>query len=304
MTLTESVAHELDELPANKSCCRKALLCGLLFGCTESGDKEYRALFYRRADAERAADIIDASFPSAEVTRISNASRGGHSCFSLSVKSKALCKVFSDIDNGRKGSLSDAIGFRCPECRGQLLHGIFLSCASLSKPKSGYHLEFSLPSERRAELLADILSENVAEPCRITRGKRFCLYYKSNVKISDLLYFFGAARASFDVTNIAIERDIRNTENRATNCVTCNISRSVGAARRYIEAIEYIIERGKLEALGEELEYTARLRLENASASLAELARLHQPPISKSGLNGRMAKILSFAQALKNNGEQ
>ena len=51
----------------------------------------------------------------------------------------------------------------------------------------------------------------------------------------------------------------------------------------------------KLQRLGEELEYTARLRLENDSASLAELALMHVPPISKSGLNSRLARIVKVA---------
>ena len=51
---------------------------------------------------------------------------------------------------------------------------------------------------------------------------------------------------------------------------------------------------------GDELEYTARLRIENDSASLSELAALHEPPISKSGLNSRLSKILAIAERHKN----
>ena len=102
------------------------------------------------------------------------------------------------------------------------------------------------------------------------------------------------------MTNVSIERDIRNNENRATNCVTRNISRSVGATIKQVEAIKYLLENDKIALLGDELEYTARLRIENDSASLSELAALHEPPISKSGLNSRLSKILAIAERHKN----
>jgi hypothetical protein len=66
-----------------------------------------------------------------------------------------------------------------------------------------------------------------------------------------------------------------------------------------IEAIELLENRGRLSKLNGELRYTATLRLENPSASLSELALLHDPPISKSGLNRRLLKILEEADAIK-----
>ena len=170
-----------------------------------------------------------------------------------------------------------------------------MSGATVARPKSGYSIEFSAINEARADALSDMLEGIVAKPSRTKRGDRIGLYYKSNSKIADLMYIIGASSISFDVTNLSIEREIRNAENRATNCVTSNIKRTVGAARRHIEAIEYLETHGGLISLGEELEYTARLRADNAEASLSELALLHNPPISKSGLNARLAKILAAA---------
>ena len=41
---------------------------------------------------------------------------------------------------------------------------------------------------------------------------------------------------------------------------------------------------------------TARLRAENPDASLEELRRLHSPPITKSGLNHRLPKLIEEAE--------
>lgn len=300
MSLTQQVVEELYTLPLSKSCCQKAFLCGLLFGCSKNEiNRCFEASFYRREDAERAAQIIDTRFSSGEKNEIIIGARGGHRCYCISFLSKALTGVFLDIDTGRKMDAASAVGFRCSECRQQFLRGVFISAATISNPKNGYHLEFSVSNQERADILYKILDENVCSPGRINRSNKIGLYYKSNNKIADLLYYIGAVKASFDVANISIERDIRNNENRATNCVTRNIASSVSATRKHIEAINYLIETEKIVLLNDELAYTAKLRIENDSASLSELAMLHHPPISKSGLNGRLSKILSVAAEAK-----
>ncbi len=299
-TLTEEVVNELYELPLHKSCCQKAYLCGLLYGCKVTGvGREMTASFYRREDAERAKRMLDAHFLSGAPCLIDKKSRGGHSAYELRFDSRAINSIFSAIDKSENGKLFSLIGFRCAECKHQFYRGLFISTAALSQPKAGYHLEFSVTNENRATALADMLENDVARVGRVKRSAKIGLYYKSNTKIADLLYFIGATRVSFEFRNVSIERDIRNYENRATNCVTRNISRSVDATRRQIEAIEYLLTNEKLHLLGAELEYTARLRLENDSASMSELALLHEPPISKSGLNSRLSKILSAAEEFK-----
>ena len=110
------------------------------------------------------------------------------------------------------------------------------------------------------------------------------------------------------MANTWVERDIRNNENRATNCVARNISRAVGASQKQIAAIERLAACGRLSGLPKELQQTAALRVEYDAASLSELARLHEPPITKSGLNQRLSKLLRAAEELgdesrKENGE-
>ncbi len=299
MSLTEQISNELYDFVLNKTCCRKAFLCGLLYGAMSEGDtRQYKSFFYRQTDAEYAASLIDAHFCKGVKTDVIQANRGGHSGYTVSFSSKSLSLAFYEID-GRKKSVADAVGFRCDECQNRFLRGVFISCASVSQPKSGYHVEFSVYGEARADALSKMLEESVARPGRVKRGERIGLYYKSNNKIAYLFHALGASQAGYDLTNFAIQREIRNAENRATNCVASNIRRAVGASRRHVEAIRYLKSTDKLALLGEELGYTARLRLEYEESSLSELARLHNPPISKSGLNGRLSKILSIAEEVK-----
>ncbi len=300
VSFTDRVARELFEIDTQKSCCDKALLCGLLFGAVRSGEsKKSVAFFYRENDARLAARLIDTRFFTGEAAPVEQSARGGHKGYTVAFGSRALFSTLASIDDGRRSTANDAIGFRCSSCLESFLRGVFLSSATLSRPKSGYHLELSFCSERRADIVYKLLSEHVAPPSRIRRGEKYALYYKSNSKIADTLSFIGALRSSFEMTNTYIERDIRNNENRATNCVTKNISRSVDATRRHIDAINYLIRIDRLVSLGPELEYTATLRLANSEASLSELAMLHRPPISKSGLNGRLSRILAAANEQK-----
>ena len=55
---------------------------------------------------------------------------------------------------------------------------------------------------------------------------------------------------------------------------------------------------GFLSCVAAELRETATLRMENPAANLTELAELHNPPITKSGLNHRLQKIIAFAEGI------
>ena len=58
------------------------------------------------------------------------------------------------------------------------------------------------------------------------------------------------------------------------------------------------MEHGKLEGLPEALRVTAMLRYRHPDATLDELVRLHEPLISKSGLNHRLTKLIAEAEEL------
>ena len=115
-----------------------------------------------------------------------------------------------------------------------------------------------------------------------------------------LLNLMQANNAFFEEMNRRIERDIIVQENRAVNCESVNIAKSVATAQKQLRAIEIIQNAGLLEKIGHELTESAKLRLENHSASLSELASMHEPPITKSTLNNRFAKIMQMAENIAN----
>ena len=59
------------------------------------------------------------------------------------------------------------------------------------------------------------------------------------------------------------------------------------------------MESGDFDKLSPELKKTAKLRVENDTLTLAELAALENPPISKSQVSKRLQKIHSLYKSLQ-----
>ena len=300
MSFTLEVISELLETEAAKTCCRKAMLFGLFYSAKLSEDKKNHvsAEFKNEEAALFAAKILQRQF--AAQTEPIPTVRAGRKLYRIEVVSKPLSAFICALDRDADQSLHQLVGYRCAECAHSFIRGAFIAAGTINDPKKSYHLEFSMPNNFRAQKLAAALKDAVAPPKMTSRVQKTGVYYKSNESIFDLLNYMGAGQSRFLITNTFIERDIRNAENRATNCVASNISKSVDAAMKQIEAIRILTESGKILSLPEELRYTAELRVENPSASLFELSYLHEPPISKSGLNRRLTRILEEADALTN----
>lgn len=293
MSFTTEITEELLRLPVKKTCCRKALLLGLLCACRREQDTLLLYL-YHRPTAELARSLLEKVFHAR--AELVETVRAGRRTSVLTFRSESVDSFLDELDRGCGQPAHLAVGFRCAICAGAFLRGVFLGAATVSDPQKGYHLELLFPTEGRADFLARFLSDNLSRAGRVRRKDRFGCVYKSNGAISDLLYFIGCSKTSFAVANACIERDIRNNENRATNCVASNISRSVDASQRQRAAIERLMETRRIDGLPEELRYTAELRMEHPSASLLELSLLHTPPITKSGLNRRLSKLIEAAE--------
>ena len=294
MSFTTEISEELVRLPLKKNCCRRALLFGLLMGATETEDGRLTARYYSEETAALAEQLLTQLFraESERRERVLAARR----FYEVTARVAACQKFLRELDQNGDVMIHAAAGFRCAACQGDFLRGVFLGCATVTDPNKGYHMEISLPTEGRCDALRVYLEARLSRAGKVKRGKRFGLYYKSNGAISDFLYYIGGSGASFGLANVWIKRDIRNNVNRGINCEARNISRSVDASMRQREAIERLGENGKLSSLPEELQITARLRMEYPDASLAELSLLHEPPISKSGLNRRLTRLLEEAE--------
>ncbi len=92
---------------------------------------------------------------------------------------------------------------------------------------------------------------------------------------------------------------MRNSVNRRVNCETANISKTVNAAARQIEDIEYLRDHYGLQKLPAALKEMALVRLENPDAPLKELGEYLDPPVGKSGVNHRLRKLSELADKIR-----
>lgn len=185
-------------------------------------------------------------------------------------------------------------------CAGAFLRGAFLACGTVTAPERGYHLEFVVPYKRLCTDMMKFMDELNLRPKYIVRKGNHVIYFKDSESIEDILAIIGAQDASLYVMGIKIEKDVKNKVNRKLNFEMSNIGKTVDAANVQIEAIEYIESKTGISSLPENLQKLAWIRLENQEASLSELGKLLDEPISRSGINHRLNRIVNIAEKMKN----
>ena len=97
-----------------------------------------------------------------------------------------------------------------------------------------------------------------------------------------------------DIMGAKVEKDMRNSINRKVNCDSANADKIVSAAQEQLAAIRRSDRVCGLEALPPHLYETALLRIANPEASLADLAMLSDPPVTKSCLSHRLKKLMEL----------
>ena len=184
-------------------------------------------------------------------------------------------------------------------CRRAYIRGAFISVGSVNDPEKNYHMEFVLTEESAAEQLKDLINSFGLDAKVVERKEHYVVYLKEGEQIVDLLNVMEAPLALMDLENVRIVKEMRNDINRKVNCEMANLNKVVGAAVKQLEDIEYIEETIGLSSLPEQLEEIARIRLEYPDKSLKELGSFLLTPVGKSGVNHRLRKISSIAEALR-----
>ena len=177
------------------------------------------------------------------------------------------------------------------------LRGIFLGCGSVNNPISGYYLEFLVKEEWQCDLLISILKDvkvtNLTP--KISRRKTsISIYMKGSSQITDFLTFIGATNSSMEFIQIKMLKEVRNYVNRTTNFETANLTKTTFAASEQIKSIEKVVKAKGIDFFPPALRETALLRLKNPYMSLEELAHIFPKPITKSGVNYRLKKLLRY----------
>ena len=288
MSFSSELKTEIISHPIKSSCCRKALLLGILSAKATAEAKTVTLSVENDEYAEFCVKLISEFF--GRQPGVSTSKSGGRRRL-ISFESASAAAYIASIDSGK-----DFYTEKCQGCSGAFLRGVFFACGRVSDPQKQYHIEFS--PVRRIFSFFELFHNCEIDVKSAIRRDCEIIYAKKSGVLEDFFAFIGVNSAAFALMNAKIEGELRNNANRVFNCDTNNIDKAVRASLKHISYISRLYEANLLSSLPEELEATARLRLAYKDYSLAQLAAISIPPISKSGLSHRLNKISEIAEKL------
>lgn len=298
MSFTMDVKNELcNEFPSSR-CCVRAHLAGIAGFCGAYITENKREILRMRTESKTIAERIVSL--TAELFDIEPEIVKTGKIYSVDI-TENLTRVLTELgfmQNGVVKFLADPFVIHDECCKASFVSGAFLGGGYVKTPKNGYHFEIKTHYRDLSRDLAEVMTDIGFEPKMVTRKSEYVSYIKQSDVICDILGLFGATDSMFELCNVKIFNDMTNKAIRRANCDMANINKSVAAAAEQIAAINKIKSTKGLGALPPVLEEMARIRLENPDANLKELGDLVNPPISKSGVNHRLKKIIKFSEEL------
>lgn len=292
-TFAQKVKTELCEPRVERKCCAVAEAYGVLLYAHSFSPRSVRIRTASDEFAERLPHLfrrafgIDFDEPEAQ--------RGVKHLFAIQDPDKL--KTIFDAFGNDMASPSLHINFGVieePCCKASFVRGAFLAGGSVTDPAKRYHLELATTHYSVSREAYSVLLEMGFSPKEAQRKGEHLLYFKKSEHIEDLLTTIGAPVCAMDVMSAKIEKDMKNSINRKVNCDSANADKVVEAAARQLEAIRRIDKLYGLDSLPDKLQEAALLRYANPEASLADLAMLSYPPVSKSCLSHRLKKLLTY----------
>ena len=290
MSFSGNVKAELCAVPLQRSCCAAAEAYGALLYANTFSAREIKLITASPDFARRLPKLFQKAFG------FGFDFSGTLSRAVLSIRdADKIRTVYRRYGYDPDALLAHHINLGVLEedcCRAAFFRGAFLAGGSVTDPSCRCHLE--LVTEHRsvsAEAYA-LLREMGFSPKDTVRAGRSMLYFKQSEAIEDFLTTVGAPGAAMGLMGAKIEKDMRNAINRKVNCDSANADKIVSAAQAQLEHIRAV----GVDTLPEDLRSVALLRIANPEASLADLAALSDPPISKSGLSHRMRRLMSYPE--------
>lgn len=300
MSFAQDTKNDLCAIVCKKSCCRKAMLYGILSSANTFRADRVRLITENERTSETVMRLLkDCSIIGNLYISEKKSGEQRSNNYKITVSALQDVKLLrqaigleEDFDNTY---VSQNV-FVCPECFRHYARGLYLSAGTIKDPKTGYQLELVFNSAEPANSICRIFEQQGILLKYVARQHSHVLYTKESETIEDFLTFIGAQQSALAIMNVKIYREIRNHANRQNNCETANMFKMTSSAQTQIRAIRWFMDADLFKTLDEDLQATAMLRLENPEASVQELAEMHTKAVSKSGVYHRLQKIVTLAQ--------
>lgn len=303
MAMTEQVKSELATVQVTKPCCRRAEVVAMLRfagGLHIAGGRiVIEAEFDTGAAARRLRTaILELYGFTSELVVVtgSGIKRGARYLVRLIKEGDSLARQTGLVDpKGRpvRGLPAAVVGGGLCDCVAAW-RGAFLAHGSLTEPGRSMSLEITAPGSEAALALVGIARRlNVTAKAREVRGVDRVVIRDGDA-IAAMLTRLGAHESLLQWEERRLRREVRASANRLANFDDANLRRSARAA-----VAAGVRVRRALEILGddvpEHLLVAGNLRLEHQQSSLEELGRLHEPPLTKDAVAGRIRRLLATA---------
>ena len=292
MTFSQQVKAELCEPRVERKCCAVAEAYGILMYCHTFSPKLIRIITASDELAQRLPHLFKKAF-SVSFDELP----GGSGKRSFKITDEKKIQTIYDTFGNDLNTPSLHINFGVLEetcCKASFIRGAFLAGGSVTDPSKRYHLELATSHYSVSREAYSILLDMGFSPTEAERKGNHLLYFKKSEHIEDLLTTIGASNCAMELMSAKIEKDMKNSINRKVNCDSANADKVVAAAAQQMEAIRRIDKLYGLDSLPDKLQEAALLRFANPEASLADLAMLSYPPVSKSCLSHRLKKLLDY----------
>ena len=303
MAMTAQVKSELSSTTVSKACCRKAEVASMLRFAgglhIVAGSIVVEAELDTGAAARRLrTNLLEIYNHESEVMVVqgTNLRKGTHYVVRVARDGESLARQTGLVDSGGRpvrglppqvvsGTTCDAVA---------AWRGTFLAHGSLTEPGRSSALEVSCPGPEAALALVGAARRlGIQAKAREVRGGDRVVI-RDGEAIGALLTRLGAHESLLAWEERRMRREVRATANRLANFDDANLRRSARAA----VAAGARAERA-LDILGDEvpdhLRMAGDLRVTHRQASLEELGQLHDPPLTKDAIAGRIRRLLAMA---------
>ncbi len=290
MSFSRKLKTELSSVKMSE-CCRIAECYGImLFGQSFLNDK-IGILTDNEAVAQNFLYLLKKCFG---ITATISASCGKRPMYKVGITDK------SDIE--KIIPKTDIIQFLYEEilikdcCRNAFIRGMFLSCGQCQDPEKGVRIDLKIKDRKFTPVILGLLGDMQIEPNLTLRDGKDILYFKNSETVEDFITVMGAGNITLELMDLKIIKEVRNNINRRNNIELANTTKTVEASVYQRGAVKFLIDNEKFQILSPALQEIALLRTSNPEASLSELCNLSSIPLTRSGLNHRLRKIVEAAQ--------
>lgn len=303
MSLTAEVKHELLQIRAKSTQARAAEVASLLRFAGGLQLISHRIAVEAQVDSEMLArrlgrELLELYGVRPKISIVAGTSGRPGESFLVRVldNGETLARQTGLMDARRRTvrGLPNKLTTGNAEDLSAVWRGAFLAAGSLSDPGRSAALEIITPNGETAMALVGAAGRlGVSARAREVRGIHRVVIKEAD-SISGMLAAIGAAKTVENWESLRQRRETRATANRLVNFDDANLRRSAQAAVTACARVERA-----LEILGdqapEHLRYAGRLRLEHREASLDELGRHAEPPMTKDAVAGRIRRLLALA---------